>query len=450
MCNMKVSLRYVSLFCFLISCNPKNTFSVTVSSEIPRVDSVYIVESITREFLYQGIGSHGEIPYPTTGRIQTKNGKNRYLTSLYPGKKLNVFIGSDSTIRTDNLADSLLNFLWQSNNEFIGQNSSFIFSSDDADAIIELFNDFEEVRKNEIEKRSSELSKIETNLLLYQNSARIHSFLFYLGRLIKGFPPDHSYFSFIEKIDNNDPWSKTLPHNLLYKHELNYLIKNDSLRTLYDYISYVESQTSDNDLLDFLKAVYIREIIESPSYWVSHQTLFNSEVLRSTIAGEKDNPYVDLIQKSSNRYFSSKKGTSAYNFSAQRMDGKEIRLSDLRGKVVFIDNWASWCGPCLQHRPQVLRLANKYKNNPQVEILMISVDKSKEFWVKYLKTQDQLNLENDLIIENGMRTEYGDKFNIKSIPKYVLINQSGKIIDANISEPSIVVEEMIESALSRN
>ncbi|MEM0941194.1 MAG: hypothetical protein AAF600_13295 [Bacteroidota bacterium] len=169
---------------------------------------------------------NGEIDYPTTGSIQTKDGKESYLTILYPGKVLNITIATDSTIRTNNLGDSLLNYLWKSNNEFISQNVEFIFTSNTLDSIVTLFKDCETQRQTQIEKQSVNLSPEEKEVLQHQNSARIHSFLFYFGRLAMNFPASHKYFYYRYSIDNNTRWAKTLPQNLLYKYEINYYLKS--------------------------------------------------------------------------------------------------------------------------------------------------------------------------------------------------------------------------------
>ncbi len=66
-----------------------------------------------------------------------------------------------------------------------------------------------------------------------------------------------------------------------------------------------------------------------------------------------------------------------------------------------------------------------------------------------MERKNQLSLEGDLIIPNGMKSEYGERYNVKSIPKYILINKDGIIINSNIQEPSLAVEEMIEYELKK-
>lgn len=452
---MRYIILLVCLFTTLVSCDTKSEFIVTTESDNTDIDSIYITESIS-ELLITRIAvqknqlvTDNIVDSITIGEIHTKDRKQSYLTILRPNKNFKIYIKSDSTISSNNTGDSLLNYLWKSNNQFIAKNSSIIFGSTPSDSIVELFNNFRKARREIIDEHTDKLTHEERELLHYQNDARVYSFLFYFGRIIKNYPSGDNFFQFSENINNNTNWAKTLPQNLLYKHEVNYLNNYDSLTNISSFINYMDSQTTNKDLLAFLKAIYISEIIESPSYWERHQKIFNSVTLQQEIANEKNNSYLRLINKSSQSFFSSQKGVKAYNFTAERMDGSKINLSDLKGKIVFIDSWASWCGPCISHRPRVLELAEKYKHNSRVEILMISMDAFKKDWNKFLIKINQVGNTGDYIIENGMRTEYGDSFNVKSIPKYILIDEMGMIIKSDISEPSLAVENMIDSALKK-
>lgn len=96
-----------------------------------------------------------------------------------------------------------------------------------------------------------------------------------------------------------------------------------------------------------------------------------------------------------------------------------------------------------------MELANKYAADPRVEIIMISMDADRADWISYLTKKDQLNNEGDLLIEDGMKTEYGHSFNVKQIPKYILIDQGGIIINSDISDPSLAVENMIDDELAK-
>lgn len=105
---------------------------------------------------------------------------------------------------TNDVADSLLNYLWKSNNVFIAENSSVIFNTDNPKEVISIFDSLQMKREDIINSNKEELSKEEFEILNHQNEARIHSFLFYYGRLVKGFSPSNSFFNFIHDIDNNN------------------------------------------------------------------------------------------------------------------------------------------------------------------------------------------------------------------------------------------------------
>lgn len=431
--------------------NPSHHSSINGTLPEQQIDSVYVIELITQRLISKipckgsDLVYKAEIDSATVAKILVKGKEQSYLTILSPNKNIHIQLSADSIPYTDSLGDSLLNYLWKSNNQFVGQNSKTIFTSQQPDAIIKIFDAFKLDRARIINSFSDRLSKTEKDILLYQNDARIHSFLFYYGKVINHLSAEHPFYDFVKKMDNNTKWAKTLPQTLINKHEMEYKVKYGRLKSIDSFIDYISTQTQNQDLLHFLKAIYLNEIITSPSYWEEHQDLFDIEVIKNVLEKEKENPYYELIQESTDSFFSSQKGVKAYDFTAERLDGSKVKLSDLKGKIVFIDSWASWCGPCIKHRPKVLEMAKKYQNDPLVEVLMISVDSNKESWKKILSRRDELNQPNDLIILDGMNSKYGESFNIRAIPKYMLIDQTGTIVDADISEPSLNTYEMIES-----
>jgi thiol-disulfide isomerase/thioredoxin len=438
-----------AIFCLLFCCNEKSTgFDISLNSEI-ELDTIYISELITRKpiaEIYENKKTKNiSLDYPTLASIHTKNNDKVYLTILEQNKNLNISVLKDSTLTTNDRSDSLVNYLWKSNNEFISKNNKLLFGSNNLDTIPKLFEKFRKERKKKISK--NQFSSKVSEILHFQNDARIYSFLIYYGRLIKEIPPNNHYFDFIDKIPSANETLKTLPDIYLYKYEVEYLRENKSIESITDFLRFIEEKTNNKDLADFLKANYIKSLIEMPSYWEKHEKLFNTEVLTQTLNSEKTNLYYNLIEKPSSSFYASQNGEMAYLFQAEDKFGNQFNLESLIGKVIFIDTWATWCAPCINHRPKVLKFAKKYKDNDDVEILLISVDSSKDKWLSFLDKENQEFGEN-LFIEKGMRTEFGDNYNIKSIPRYILIGKDGKIINSNINEPSIAVEKEIEKALS--
>ena len=108
------------------------------------------------------------------------------------------------------------------------------------------------------------------------------------------------------------------------------------------------------------------------------------------------------------------------------LDGKLIALSSLKGKVVLLDFWASWCRPCRAENPNVVRLYNKYKDKG-FTVYSVSLDQNKDKWMAAI-TQDQLTWSNHVSELTGWKSSAGNKYGVSSIPKTFLIDAKGKII----------------------
>ena len=115
---------------------------------------------------------------------------------------------------------------------------------------------------------------------------------------------------------------------------------------------------------------------------------------------------------------------------------EKIKLSDLRGKLVLIDFWASWCKPCRRENPNKV-LAYKYYNNKEFvngngfEIYSISLDKNSKAWDEAIK-KDNLFWKNHVSDLKGWESEAAKTYNVKSIPSNILIDKDGTIIAKNL------------------
>ncbi|MTB51780.1 redoxin domain-containing protein [Lewinella sp. W8] len=122
-------------------------------------------------------------------------------------------------------------------------------------------------------------------------------------------------------------------------------------------------------------------------------------------------------------------GAVAPTFAGESPEGDQIALDDLRGKVVLIDFWASWCGPCRRENPNVVRLYNQYKDKG-FEILGVSLDRTKDRWVKAIEDDKLTWLHiSDL---KGWQSKYAKQYGVSSIPQTVLLDEEGKILARNL------------------
>ena len=139
--------------------------------------------------------------------------------------------------------------------------------------------------------------------------------------------------------------------------------------------------------------------------------------------------YVDELKKVSEKLRATTVGGLAADFTQNTPEGKPLSLSSFKGKIVLLDFWASWCGPCRRENPNVVKAYQRFKDKG-FDILGVSLDKEKEPWVKAI-ADDHLtwNHVSDL---KFWQNEAAVKYGVQSIPFSVLIDKDGKIIAKNL------------------
>lgn len=112
------------------------------------------------------------------------------------------------------------------------------------------------------------------------------------------------------------------------------------------------------------------------------------------------------------------------------LNGKMKKLSDLRGNYVLIDFWASWCAPCRQENPNVVRLYNEFKNK-KFTVFSVSLDDKKDKWKEAIK-KDNLSWPNHVSDLKGWQSPVVSLYGFSGIPHTVLIDPDGKIIGVTL------------------
>ena len=160
-----------------------------------------------------------------------------------------------------------------------------------------------------------------------------------------------------------------------------------------------------------------------------------ADVYERYMARAKNHSFRDNIATALKNFRSLAKHSPAPNFVYRDINEKMVSLKQLKGKYVYIDIWATWCGPCKMEIPHLTKLEEKYAGK-KIHFVSLSVDKQKDkaAWGKYVKSHQLKGIQ--VMADKDFKSDFIQKFNITYIPRFILIDPAGKIVDANALRPS--------------
>lgn len=120
-------------------------------------------------------------------------------------------------------------------------------------------------------------------------------------------------------------------------------------------------------------------------------------------------------------------------FAVTTLDGKHVSLDDLQGKVVLIDFWATWCGPCREALPHVREIAKKFDGQPLI-VLSVSVDTDEGKWKEFVAKNEMVWPQ---YFDHGFTGPVAKSFNVQAIPHTFTIDADGVLQDEHIGDASI-------------
>jgi thiol-disulfide isomerase/thioredoxin len=184
--------------------------------------------------------------------------------------------------------------------------------------------------------------------------------------------------------------------------------------------------------------------------YYGNPTKMNAEIVGFIDALGK-NPKANGIKKKLLFWSQYDAGKQAPIFEFADVNGKIHQSTEFIGKVVYLDVWASWCGPCMREMPFSDELKKEYKDNDQIVFLYISIDEKKDAWMEAAKRLGLNENYSGIAYPGGFRSEFAKKYSVNSIPHYVLIDKKGNLVSHKAERPSRKEEVMkwINNALNK-
>ncbi|MBE9662118.1 TlpA family protein disulfide reductase [Mucilaginibacter myungsuensis] len=145
--------------------------------------------------------------------------------------------------------------------------------------------------------------------------------------------------------------------------------------------------------------------------------------------------YKDLVTASYNNLLKYSPGKPAPLFTYNTPDEKPVSLSSLKGSYVYIDVWATWCGPCIAEIPSLKKVEEQY-HDKNIKFVSLSIDdlKDKTKWKNYVADNKLGGIQ--IMADNAWKSGFVKSLNINSIPRFILIDPKGNIVSADAPRPS--------------
>jgi thiol-disulfide isomerase/thioredoxin len=245
-------------------------------------------------------------------------------------------------------------------------------------------------------------------------------------------------YSFMSEVDFNSTTHFNIAEysSLLYKHiqQLHWSIlngdehkgKSEFERNLM-YFDLVDSLITNQTIRDYMKFTSTVETIK----WANLEVAKN--VADHFIANAETLVYKEIAQSALAKRMLLAPGEPAPEFTLTGIDGNTYSLSDFKGQLVYIDFWATWCGPCLRQIPSLIKLKETYHGKP-ITFLAISLDDDKDAWVKMVNEDGLKGIQ--LHADKAWSSDVAQNYQISGIPTFVLIDGEGKLIEYNSPRPS--------------
>ena len=254
----------------------------------------------------------------------------------------------------------------------------------------------------------------------------------------------HAYLKKLEKVEGSEKYYEKLRHLTEYNPDF---LELEEYRTyLVDAVTAMGVRGIDYHESIVMLRAQLEEIMTHVSdsniqEYLTHTVVFDfvnkNGIEQADIALEAHKKYVHdtkMISAFNDIYHAWEKitrGSLSPDFSGEDMSGNTITLKNLKGKYIYIDVWATWCGPCRGELPHLKKLEEKFHGQP-IEFVSLCCDQKKDAWKKMVEREQLKGVQ----LYIGQNSSFATDYLITGIPRFILLDKEGKIISANMNRPS--------------
>lgn len=373
---------------------------------------------------------------------------------LFPGDNINIDFDVNNfphSVRMQGKSAALNTYLLEEEKAFAPQFEALVLKSERLDP--EAFMDF---AKSLNKKRNQFFDKYKKkNDLTSMDEAFIQSNLEYayatmmfnyedIQQYIQGKEEvvlPKNYFSFLKNMQIS---AEGILPNIHYVDFINQFLEHQTKLGDNQFFTKTElaKQFFKGEVLAFVQA---KELATKCQLGKAH---LYGNAIQKFIASNEHEQYNNVLRAIYNENKPIQTGSTAPDFALKDIDGNTVQLSDLKGKVVCIDFWATWCRPCIKSMTYSQRMVNQYKGK-DVVFLYVSMDENASSWESYVKGQGLQGNHLNASSGKGYLSDIAKLYRVKQLPTYVIVDKDGKVAYNKAGSPgNTVLGNLIDGLLA--
>jgi thiol-disulfide isomerase/thioredoxin len=446
---MKKIIAFLSVICF-ISCQDKEVIT-TLSGKITNTEA--------KTIKLEGLNFSKEINLNEDGTFSDTlqlDYNGLYSLILNDENQKYLYLENGFQLNMENNAEEFdKSFVFKGNGS--NENNFMLKKSQIIESIYGKMNDMESVKplytldeKAYIEKNESYkkeiLKALEDEKLTNEHFVKYEKLDadYHVLRMYEQYPSYHGYF-----IDNREfktsesfPLAKddfSMDNEDLFKFSFSY---RDLCSGLFSKKMYAEADSTKTPIdkgfavLKTVKSKLIQSELVKNMFYELNGTKPNLEAIyKEMLSYSMDEKYKERLTEKFEIVKNLAKGVPSPTFDYENVNSGTTSLESLKGKYVYIDVWATWCGPCIGEIPSLKEVEKAY-HGKNIEFVSISIDEKKDHdkWKTMVADKELKGIQ--LFADNAWKSDFVKNYAIDGIPRFILIDTEGKIINADAPRPS--------------